>query len=33
MTYTAQALTETLLSMHDERQRQMLCRFFKTDMG
>ena len=33
MPYTAQALTETLLSMHDERQRQMLCRFFKTGAG
>lgn len=33
MTYTAQDLTETLLSMHDEHQRQMLCRFFKTGEG
>ena len=33
MKYTAQDLTETLLSMHDERQRQTLCRFFTTDLG
>lgn len=33
MTYTAQDLTETLLSMHNEHQRQMLCRFFKTGEG
>ena len=33
MTYTAQDLTETLLSMHNEHQHQMLCRFFKTGEG
>lgn len=30
---TAKDITETLLSMSDEKQREVLCRFFKTGKG
>lgn len=33
MPHTAQDITESLLQMQDERQRQALCRFFKTAEG
>ena len=33
MPYTAQDITETLLAMSDEHQREMLSRFFKTGEG